>query len=67
LADLAFMDSSGIGVILGRYKQVAARSGEMVVCSINPTIYRIFEMSGLFKVIKFRENEAEALNVLGVA
>jgi stage II sporulation protein AA (anti-sigma F factor antagonist) len=67
LADLAFMDSSGIGVILGRYKQISARSGEMVVCSINPTIYRIFEMSGLFKVIKFRENEAEALLVLGVA
>ncbi|MBR8658629.1 anti-sigma F factor antagonist [Brevibacillus sp. NL20B1] len=67
LADLAFMDSSGIGVILGRYKQISARSGEMVVCSINPTIYRIFEMSGLFKVIKFRESEAEALHVLGVA
>lgn len=67
LAHLAFMDSSGIGVILGRYKQVSARSGEMVVCSINPTIFRIFEMSGLFKVIKFRENETEALHVLGVA
>ncbi|WP_035297883.1 anti-sigma F factor antagonist [Brevibacillus thermoruber] len=67
LADLAFMDSSGIGVILGRYKQISTRSGEMVVCSINPTIYRIFEMSGLFKVIKFRESEAEALHVLGVA
>jgi stage II sporulation protein AA (anti-sigma F factor antagonist) len=67
LADLSFMDSSGIGVILGRFKQISARSGEMVVCSINPTIYRIFEMSGLFKVIKFRENEAEALQILGVA
>ncbi|MFM1652789.1 anti-sigma F factor antagonist [Brevibacillus sp. B_LB10_24] len=67
LADLGFMDSSGIGVILGRYKQISARSGEMVVCSINPTIQRIFEMSGLFKVIKFRESEAEALTVLGVA
>lgn len=67
LADLTFMDSSGIGVILGRYKQISTRSGEMYVCSINPTIYRIFEMSGLFKVIKFRENEADALHVLGVA
>jgi stage II sporulation protein AA (anti-sigma F factor antagonist) len=67
LAGLGFMDSSGIGVILGRYKQISARSGEMVVCSINPTIQRIFEMSGLFKVIKFRESEAEALTVLGVA
>ena len=67
LAELSFMDSSGIGVILGRFKQISAREGEMVVCSINPTIYRIFEMSGLFKVIKFRESEAEALHVLGVA
>ncbi|WP_126427422.1 anti-sigma F factor antagonist [Brevibacillus marinus] len=67
LKDLVFMDSSGIGVILGRYKQISARSGEMVVCSINPTIQRICEMSGLFKVIKFRESEAEALHVLGVA
>lgn len=67
LAGCTFMDSSGVGVILGRYKQVMARSGEMVVCSLNPTIYRIFEMSGLFKVIKFRENEADALHILGVA
>jgi stage II sporulation protein AA (anti-sigma F factor antagonist) len=67
LADLAFMDSSGIGVILGRYKQISARAGEMYVCSVNPTIHRIMEMAGLFKVIKVRENEAEALQVLGVA
>lgn len=67
LADLEFMDSSGIGVILGRLKQISSRSGEMYVCSINPTIQRIFEMSGLFKVIKFKENEVEALSVLGVA
>lgn len=67
LAQLSFMDSSGIGVILGRYKQISARSGEMVVCSMNPTIYRILEMSGLFKVIKYRENEEDALQLLGVA
>ncbi|MGO0060933.1 anti-sigma F factor antagonist [Brevibacillus fluminis] len=67
LAGCTFMDSSGIGVILGRYKQVLAREGEMVVCSLNPTIYRIFEMSGLFKVIKFRESETDALHILGVA
>lgn len=67
LAELKFMDSSGIGVILGRYKQISARSGEMFVCSSNPTIHRIFEMSGLFKVITFHESEADALQVLGVA
>ena len=67
LADLTFMDSSGIGVILGRYKQIVARSGEVVLCSMNPTIYRIFEMSGLFKVMKHRQDLKDALHVLGVA
>ena len=67
LEDLTFMDSSGIGVILGRYKQITARSGEVFVCSINPTIYRIFEMSGLFKVLKYKEHVSDALDVLGVA
>jgi stage II sporulation protein AA (anti-sigma F factor antagonist) len=67
LEHLHFMDSSGLGVILGRYKQVTSRGGEMVVCSINPLVYRLFELSGLFKILKIRENEDEALQLLGVA
>ena len=67
LEHLHFMDSSGLGVILGRYKQITGRGGEMVVCSINPFIHRLFELSGLFKILKVRENEDEALQLLGVA
>ena len=67
LEHLHFMDSSGLGVILGRYKQVTSRGGEMVVCSINPLVYRLFELSGLFKILKIRESEDEALQLLGVA
>ncbi|GAB6933543.1 anti-sigma F factor antagonist [Calditerricola satsumensis] len=67
LADLTFMDSSGLGVILGRYKRVAQLGGEMVVCSIHPTIYRLFELSGLFKILRIEESEWEALHALGVA
>lgn len=67
LSELSFMDSSGIGVILGRYKQVSQLGGKMVICNVHPTIYRIFEMSGLFKIIPFHENEEDALQSLGVA
>jgi stage II sporulation protein AA (anti-sigma F factor antagonist) len=67
LAHLHFMDSSGLGVILGRYKKISARGGDMVICSINPVIYRLFELSGLFKILKIKESEQEALLVLGVA
>lgn len=50
LEKLTFMDSSGLGVILGRYKQIKLKKGEMVVCSISPPVKRLFELSGLLKL-----------------
>ncbi|MBU5466315.1 anti-sigma F factor antagonist [Virgibacillus sp. MSJ-26] len=67
LSDMTFMDSSGLGVILGRYKETLQLGGEMVVCSISPSIKRLFEMSGLFKIVHLEENEEFALETLGVA
>lgn len=67
LEQLSFMDSSGLGVILGRYKQIKQVHGEMVVCAISPAIQRLFEMSGLFKIIRLEPTEEFALQRLGVA
>ena len=64
---MTFMDSSGLGVILGRYKEILQLGGEMVVCSISPSIKRLFEMSGIFKIVHLEENEEFALESLGVA
>lgn len=64
---VTFMDSSGLGVVLGRYKEITQLGGEMVVCSLSPSVKRLFEMSGLFKIIRFEENEQYALIMLGVA
>jgi stage II sporulation protein AA (anti-sigma F factor antagonist) len=67
LEHLSFMDSSGLGVILGRYKQIKQVEGEMVVCAISPAIKRLFDMSGLFKIIRLEPTEKFALQRLGVA
>ena len=67
LEQLTFMDSSGLGVILGRYKQIKQLHGEMVVCAISPAIERLFDMSGLFKIIRLEQTEQVALQRLGVA
>lgn len=67
LEEVSFMDSSGIGVLLGRYKEILALGGELVVCSVQANVKRIFEMSGLFKIIRLEQNEARALDSLGVA
>ncbi|MDF2961584.1 MAG: spoIIAA [Paenibacillus sp.] len=66
LKELSFMDSSGLGVILGRYKQIVAKGGKMVVCDVNPSVYRLFEMSGLFKILSIQDNETQALSSLEV-
>ena len=66
LKDLQFMDSSGIGVILGRYKQVRGKGGKMVVCDVNPNVHRLFELSGLFKILTVHDNERNAISSLEV-
>lgn len=67
LGQLTFMDSSGLGVILGRYKQIKNVGGEMIVCAISPPVKRLFDMSGLFKIIRLEQSEEYALKTLGVA
>lgn len=51
-ASLNFMDSSGIGVILGRYRILRDRDGSVAVSHMNPHIARIFHMSGMDRIIK---------------
>ncbi|MDE5782230.1 MAG: anti-sigma F factor antagonist [Lachnospiraceae bacterium] len=56
-----FMDSSGIGVMMGRYKLIANAGGRACAVNLNPTINRIFQISGLHKVIERFENVEDAL------
>ncbi|CAM3875507.1 anti-sigma F factor antagonist [Mesobacillus zeae] len=65
LEELSFMDSSGLGVILGRYKQIKQLHGEMIVCAISAPVKRLFDMSGLFKIVRLEPTEEYALERLG--
>lgn len=58
---LTFMDSSGIGVILGRYRILRDRGGTVAVIHMNRHISRIFHMSGMDRIIKqLDKQEAQA-------
>lgn len=67
LAELDFMDSSGLGVILGRFKRISQLGGKMSLCSIQPSVYRLMEMSGLFKILSTFDDESSAILSCGVA
>jgi stage II sporulation protein AA (anti-sigma F factor antagonist) len=67
LKGLDFMDSSGLGVILGRYKRVSQLGGKMILCSVQPSVQKIMEMSGLFKILPFFDDEKSAISACEVA
>lgn len=56
-----FMDSSGIGVIMGRYKNICSKGGKVFVTNVNPRVDRIFKLSGIYKIIKNYESVETAL------
>ena len=51
-SDTQFMDSSGIGVIIGRCKNVRFSGGYVKAIHLNEQIERIFKLSGLKKIIE---------------
>lgn len=60
LDGLNFMDSSGIGVILGRYRTLHGRGGTVAVTRMNPQITKIFKLSGMASIIPVLRSEKEA-------
>lgn len=52
LKDLDFMDSSGIGFIIGRYKLMARRGGSVAVKNADRRMDRIFQMAGLYELVE---------------
>ena len=46
-----FMDSSGIGLIMGRYKLINKNGGQAIMINLKPTVRKIFQMSGIFKIL----------------
>ena len=59
-----FMDSSGIGVIIGRYKKISSDKGTVSVININPRVKKVFDLSGMNKIINVCSTYEEALSSL---
>ena len=48
---VTFMDSAGIGLIIGRYKFTNMLGGSLEVANLTQSVKKIFEMSGILKLI----------------
>ncbi len=60
MKNLSFMDSSGIGLIIGRYNQIHKKNGQVILCELNTAIERIITLSGLLKICTLRDSEESA-------
>lgn len=55
LTHATFIDSSGVGVILGRYKILAETGGRVKIMGSSPPVTKILSLSGLNRIIEIEE------------
>ncbi len=54
-AKVSFMDSSGIGLVMGRYKLMSEKGGVVRVLNPPPPIKRVMTIAGLNRLVKITE------------
>lgn len=57
------MDSSGIGVVIGRLKKIQNRDGKVCITNVNKRVDKVFTLSGLYKIITVIEILMKRLKV----
>ena len=60
---VSFMDSAGIGMIIGRYKLISILGGKMQIMNIKPQVEKVLKMSGILKIIDIYKEGAASQSV----
>lgn len=59
LGNIEFMDSSGLGLIMGRYSLMQKLGGELALRDPNERIVKIFELAGLSRIVRIEKGSEE--------
>ena len=54
---VTFMDSAGIGLLIGRYKFANMIGAKLEISNLTQSVRKIFEMSGILKLIPVAQNQ----------
>ena len=55
LADMGFIDSSGLGVLAGAHRRLRSKGGELRLRSPSPATYKVLEVAGFLRLIPVEE------------
>ncbi len=64
LKELTFIDSTGLGVLLGRHRIITSWGGKFILTNIPPKIISMLEMAGLLLVLETARTEEDAINLI---
>lgn len=64
LSETTFLDSTGLGVLIGGLKRLRSRDGALAVVNVDDSISRTFEITGLDQIFTIRTSRDEALAAL---
>lgn len=64
LSGTTFLDSTGLGVLIGGLKRLRSRDGALAVVNVDDSIARTFEITGLDQIFTIRASRDEALAAL---
>ena len=59
--DTKFMDSSGIGILLNRYKQMAGSGGTVTIYGVNAQVGRVLAIGGIGRLMKYFDTKEAAI------
>ncbi|MBP3622279.1 MAG: anti-sigma factor antagonist [Lachnospiraceae bacterium] len=57
-----FMDSSGIGLITGRFRKIYDKGGMVYVINVKPVIDKVLNMSGIYRILCKRDSKEDIIN-----
>ena len=57
LSEIEFMDSSGLGLIMGRFAMMERLGGELTLKNPNERLVKIFELAGLQRMVRIEQEE----------
>lgn len=61
LGNITFLDSSGIGALVGAFKKLSKREGELRLIGLTPMVKSLFEVTRLHRVFEIYDTEDEAV------
>lgn len=64
IADVNYIDSSGLGTLVGGLRRVAEKNGGLAIAGANPQVQKVFTITGLCKVFKLFDDNKQAANSL---